>query len=153
MKIWGIHKKHPGLSWWENFMGGHFSIGNLTVFGENAMHWAIEWRSKKYGIIVFAPPIKTFGQYWGWHLYFSPNATPWACTYYIGSNKAEKIRAKIRRWQLGHNFDTDKNWTILQTINHKFEWINVTRYDIDRFAPTKEKGDYIPEGDCIILAH
>lgn len=70
-----------------NFLGGHLNIGKMTFFGENSMLWAMEIRTKKFGYIVFKPPIRTFGQYHGWWLYFSPNATPWASTYYVGCDK------------------------------------------------------------------
>ena len=35
-------KKHPSLSFGENFLGGHVTLGPVTIFGENAMHWAVE---------------------------------------------------------------------------------------------------------------
>jgi hypothetical protein len=139
VNIWGIHKKYPALSWWENFMGGYISIGNLTIFGENAMHWAIEFRTKKYGYIVITLPVRCFGKYWGSHIYFSPNGTPWACTYYKSlwkeDNKKEEIRARIRKLNFGHNFNTNLNRNDLRVINEKFEWFVVTDYDLKRFNP------------------
>lgn len=57
-RVWGIHKKYPGLSWFENFMSGHVSIGNVTIFGENAMHWAIErlkYLNNKIDNIIYIP--------------------------------------------------------------------------------------------------
>lgn len=35
------------------FMTGHFSIGSLTVYGRNAMHWGVQLHTKKYGYICF----------------------------------------------------------------------------------------------------
>lgn len=31
-------KRYQALSWWENFMGGHISIGPVTIYGEFANH-------------------------------------------------------------------------------------------------------------------
>jgi len=37
--FFGRKAKYEGLSWWENFMGGHITIGRVTIYGENAMRW------------------------------------------------------------------------------------------------------------------
>lgn len=123
--LFGKKAKYPGLSWWENFMGGHVNIGKrITIFGENAMHWAVEIHTKKYGYIVFTLPLRTFGKYFGCHIYFSPNGTPWASTYYKSlwkeNNKAEEKRAKIRKEAFGHNFNTDVNRNELRKINDRY---------------------------------
>lgn len=138
MKMFGFFgktAKYPGLSWWENFMGGHINIGKrITVFGENAMHWAVEVRTKKYGVIVFTLPIKTFGKYHGCHIYFSPNGTPWAATYYKSiwkeNNRAEEIKARIRKLNFGHNFDTNKHEDRLGALNNKYDRFFVDDYDV-----------------------
>ena len=154
MKIWGIHKKYPAFSWWENFMGGHISIGPITIFGHNAMMWVVNIRTKRWGYICFTlPSIIRKLRKMGWYFYLSPNATPWASTYYRGSDKDEQLRANIRQRNLGHNFHTSKNWSILKTINHKFEWTRVCAYDIKRFGPKKEMGDYIPDEDIVEHMH
>jgi hypothetical protein len=119
----GKKAKYPALSWWENFMGGHLKIGDkITIYGENAMHWAVQIYTKKYGYIVFTLPLRTFGKYWGCHIYFSPNGTPWASTYYKSlwkeNNKGEEKRAKIRKEKFGHNFNTDINRDELRRINN-----------------------------------
>ncbi len=149
IKIWGIHRKYNALSWWENFMGGHISIGPLTIFGENAMHWAINFHTKRWGVVCLTLPLRCFGKYWGCHIYCSPSGTPWAATYYKSLWKEdrmnEEIRARIRKKNLGHNFNVNRNWSILQTINEKFDWTHVSLYDLKRFGPKKERGDYIPE--------
>lgn len=77
-----LKAKYSSQSFWENFFGGHISIGNITIFGENAMHWAVQISTKKYGVICITLPIRSFGEYRGCHIYFSPNGTPWASTYY-----------------------------------------------------------------------
>ena len=114
MYIWGITKKYKVSNWYENFMSGHISIGKFTWFGENAMLWAMEYRTKKWGYVVFKPPIRTFGKYHGWWFYLSPNGTPWASTYYIGvstfgaHDRNQTLNAKIRKHYLGHGFDSEK---------------------------------------------
>ncbi len=126
MKIWGIHKKYPALSWWENFMGGHLNIGNkITIFGSNAMCWVVNIRTKKYGYICFTlPSISEFRKRTGYHLYFSPNGTPWACTFYLGKNKEEKIRSIARKMNFGHNFNTEKYNKELSKLNENLSMIN-----------------------------
>lgn len=71
-------------------------------------------------------------------MYLSPNGTPWACTWYIGSSTEEKIRAKIRKYNFGHGFDTRKYKDELYAINHKFSWFKVTEYDIFTFGQKEE---------------
>lgn len=134
--FFGKKAKYPGLSWWVNFAGGHINIGKrITIFGENAMHWAIEIRTKRFGVIVFTLPVRTFGKYWGCHIYFSPNGTPWASTFYKSiwkeNNKAEEVRAKIRKMNFGHNFNTDVNRARLRKLNDKFERFVISDYEIN----------------------
>ena len=86
MKIWGIHKKYQCLSWWENFMGGHLNIGRITIYGENAMHWAINIRIFKT-YICFRLPFKCFGKWWGLYFYISKDATPTEATFKIGTKQ------------------------------------------------------------------
>lgn len=73
---------------------GHFSIGNLTVFGDNAMHFGCHYWTKKYGYICFRLPIPcgitdkiSYGRgiYWvPLYFYISPNAALWGATYVLG---------------------------------------------------------------------
>ena len=72
------------MSFMEQYFGGHISIGNITIYGWNAMHFAIDIKTKKYGYICFHPTIKMFGKWWHWYLYISPNATPQTATWGIG---------------------------------------------------------------------
>lgn len=108
--------------------GGHFHIGNrITVYwGNNAMHWAVNIYTKKYGYICAHPRTKAEPAYF----YLSPNATPWASTFYIGSDKDEYVRSRIRKTCFGHNFSLDefddnygmKNREILRGINRSIEY-------------------------------
>lgn len=54
-----IHKLRD--FWWRNetFMTGHISIRNLTVYGRNAMHWGVNFYTKKIWIhlLSFAIPV------------------------------------------------------------------------------------------------
>lgn len=126
MYIWGITKKYKSLSWFENFMGGHLCIGPITIYGANAMRWAVNIKTKK-GYLCFTLPVPSRirtnrdGYKWlDWYAYLSPNGTPWACTWYIGWDKNEQIRAKIRNLNFGHGFDTDKEKERLYAINDKY---------------------------------
>jgi len=114
---------------------GHFSIGNLTVFGDNAMHFGCHYWTKKYGYICWRLPIPCgitdkilYGDKLYWeplYFYLSPNATPWGATYVLGRRftHRDKAKAATRRIQLGHNFQYDSenediNYQILKMINN-----------------------------------
>lgn len=140
--MWGIHKKYKSLSWWENFMGGHINIGkNITIFGANAMCWTVQIRTKKYGYICFTLPVpaqkrynKNRGTSWyRWYIYFSPNGTPWASTYYFGYDKLERIRAKIRKLNFGHAFDTHKFQYELRLLNNKYHGFYLNQWEVEEY--------------------
>lgn len=142
MKIFyffGKKGRCDSFSWWENFFSGHINITKkITIYGENAMHWAIQIHTKRYGFIIFTLPIKTFGKYFGSHIYFSPNGTPWASTYYKSlwgeNNVKEEITAKIRKYNFGHNFNTDLNYLKLRALNEKFEWFKIDDHDLKKVS-------------------
>jgi len=102
-----FRKKYPALSFAENFLGGHINIGTVTIYGENAMHWAINIKTSRWGYVCFRLPFRCFGGWWPLYFYLSPNATPWASTFYRGDDKREKTAAIKRRKKYGHNFNTD----------------------------------------------
>lgn len=77
-------KKYPTMSFAENFLGGHVCIGPFILYGENAMHWAINIRTKRWGYICFRLPFKCFGQWWPLYFYCSPDATPQSATFILG---------------------------------------------------------------------
>ena len=72
-------KKYPSLSFAENFLGGHLTIGPVTVYGENAMHWAVNIRTRK-GWFCFRLPFRSYGYWWPLYCYLSPDATPTRAT-------------------------------------------------------------------------
>lgn len=100
-------KRYPSLSWWENFMGGDISIGRFTFFGENAMHWGVVIQTETFGYICFRLPFRCFGRWWPLYFYTSPNATPWASTFYRGPDKKERLRSVERRKKYGFRYDTN----------------------------------------------
>lgn len=139
MKIWGIHKAYESMSWFENFMGGHINIGkHITIYGDNAMLWTLHIHTKRWGYIcITLPSIKRYrvnkerpGSM-PFYFYLSPNGTPWACTFYRGGDKKEKIRAQIRKLNFGHNFDTTLHYEKLSCINDKFDSLIITDYDVE----------------------
>lgn len=97
-------RKYPHLGWFENFMGGHLDVFNVTIYGENAMHWGVNVKTDRFGYICFRLPFRCFGVWWPLYFYVSPNASPWSSTFYLGSDKLERFRSKRRRLALGHNF-------------------------------------------------
>ena len=81
--LFGKTKKYPELSWYENFMSGHISFLNVTIYGENAMHWAVNIKLKNT-YMCFRLPFRCFGKWHPLYLYFSQNATPNKATWKIG---------------------------------------------------------------------
>lgn len=139
MRIWGIHKKYKSLSWFENFLGGHFSIGRLTVYGCNGMYYAMNFKTKRFGYICFRPPNFCFGKYRKPYLYFSPNGTPWASTFYLGASKQERIKSKIRKLNFGHGFNSCRGlegskYLELVALNRKFEDLIICDYDVETYC-------------------
>lgn len=81
-------KKYPNSSFAENFLSGHFTIGALTIYGENAMHWAVNIKTKK-GYLCLRLPLRCFGRWWPLYCYLSPNGTPSSATrWWWGKDKA-----------------------------------------------------------------
>jgi hypothetical protein len=87
MRIWGIHKKHPALSWFENFMGGHINIGKHTIYGENAMNWAVNISTKKGWLCFTLPTWRRIISKDEWYIYLSPNGAPGQSYWYKGTKR------------------------------------------------------------------
>ena len=110
-----------------SFLDGHISIGRLTIYGRNAMHWGVTFYTKKYGYVCFRLPFTYHGKWYPLYFYCSPNATPWASTFMIGKkhDKDSWVKSRIRYSCLGHNFDVHgwndryemENYHILRGIN------------------------------------
>lgn len=143
MRMFGIIGKkaeYETMNWWENFMSGHISIGPITIYGANAMNWAVNISTRKWGYICFSLPSMRRRKYKiGHYFYLSPNGTPWACTYYRGSDKKEVIRAQIRKMNFGHGFNSETNYEKLRCLNNKFDWFTITDYDMERFGSRRNE--------------
>jgi hypothetical protein len=133
--------KYTIKKWYSKFLGGYISIFGITIFGANAMNWTVNISTKRWGYICFTLPVlarirknREGKRYLHWYFYLSPNCTPWASTFYIGYDKNENIRAQIRKLNFGHGFDSHKLFNELYTLNHKFEWFQITEYDIHKFG-------------------
>lgn len=94
--------------WQDRWFTGHRDFGRVTLYGANAMHWAINISTQRWGYICFHPPTRTFGGRWPWYFYLSPNATPWGATFAIGPDVTvdEKRAATWRRKHWGHGYST-----------------------------------------------
>ena len=81
----------------ERKLHGHVNIGPVTIYGANAMHWAVNISTRRWGYICFRLPLPCFGVWWGLYFYVSPNGTPWAATYHWQS------RSALRRYGPANN--------------------------------------------------
>lgn len=72
------------MNFWERHFGGHVNIGPATIYGWNAMHVAINIRTKRWGWICFHPTWHMFGKWWPWYFYISPDATPCSAKFGVG---------------------------------------------------------------------
>jgi hypothetical protein len=97
------------MNWLERKFLGHISFHVLgrrvTVYGFNAMHCAVNIKTRRWGWVCFHPNWR----HWPWYFYVSPNGTPGVATYAIGPgvSKQEKEQASLRRQLLGHNYRVD----------------------------------------------
>lgn len=110
------------------WFAGHISIGHLTLYGNNAMHFGVTYYTKKYGYICFRLPFRSCGRWWPLYLFCSPNATPWASTFMLGHGKDNNwALSRIRRRVFGHNFNLNafispygcRNYDLLSEINQR----------------------------------
>lgn len=77
-----------GLPFMERHFGGHVHFRlfrwDVTIYGWNAMHLAVNIRVSRWKMICFHPTIKMFGCWWPWYLYISHDGTPCSATWGIG---------------------------------------------------------------------
>lgn len=91
--------------WLENRFGGSRSFTvpltrwRVTVYGFNAMHVAVNIRTRRWGMVCFHPPMRCFGVWWPWKFYLSLNGTPWAAYRTVGPgiDAEDRKNARIRR--------------------------------------------------------
>jgi len=97
----------------EKYLGGHISIGNITIYGWNAMHVAIQIWTKRWGFICFHPPgrLLGYGKRCPWYFYISPNATPWGASFGFGPgiDREDKLRIYMRRNHYARCWNCDKH--------------------------------------------
>lgn len=60
----------------DRYVGGHMTVGPVTFYGRNAMHYAINVETR-FGYVCVRPPLTCFGVWWPVYAYVSENATPW----------------------------------------------------------------------------
>lgn len=112
---------------------GHISIGNLTIFGDNAMHFGCHYHTKKYGYICWRLPFlcgisdklryEDTKLYWRpLYFYISRNATPWAAVFMLGKkhSPSDWAAARMRKKYFGWNYDgdDDNHHKLLTRINN-----------------------------------
>ncbi len=126
MNIWGIHRKYPALTWFENFMGGHVSFIGITIYGANAMNWAVNIKTG-FGYFCFSLPVLSRLKkncqgklFYDWYIYLSPDGTPDASTFYRGIDKKQVIVSQIRRFNLGHGYKMSEEEGRVRAINNRF---------------------------------
>lgn len=103
---------------WDRLVEHHRCLGPITLYPfDSAMHGAINIRTR-LGFLCVQPPSK----HWGWYVYLSPNATPWASTWYVGttSTRFEKRMAGVRRALWGHGYSTNAHSPI--ALREAIEW-------------------------------
>lgn len=118
-----------------NILEGHISIGKLTIYGDNAMHFGCHFHTRKYGYLCWRLPFLCgisdklrYGEKLYWrplYFYVSRNATPWAAVFMLGrkANREDWALSRIRRNHFGWNYDSNNedHYNELCKIN------NVTR--------------------------
>ena len=96
------------FGFFEKHLGGHINLGSITVYGANAMHWAVNIQTKRWGYVCFRLPFRCLGCWWPLYLYCSPNGTPGASTFYYSfraSHENQEAAERRRKW--GHNYNTE----------------------------------------------
>lgn len=69
--------------WQDRLFTGHVNVGPVTIFGANAMHWAVNIRIRG-AWWCFHPRTRTFGGKWPAYFYISKDGTPSKATARLG---------------------------------------------------------------------
>jgi len=72
------------IGWLGRNLGGHINIGPITIYGANAMHFAVNIRTR-WGYVCFRLPLRCFGIWWHAYFYISRDATPFNARFKLGS--------------------------------------------------------------------
>ena len=79
------------MNWIERNMGGHIHLfgrpnepRGITLYGSNAMHFAVNIYTKRWGYLCFRPTVYDMGRWWRWYFYVSRDGTPQSATYRVG---------------------------------------------------------------------
>ncbi len=84
----------------EKYLGGHVSIGPVTLYGWNAMHIAAQvWCESTGAYICVHPTTRVFGGRWPWYLYVSRDATPGSAVIGFGPGFEYYDRERVR-WRI-----------------------------------------------------
>lgn len=108
------------MNWIDKHLGGHWKLGPFCLYGQNAMHWAIEIKLARC-YLCFRLPLRCFGQWWPLYLYISHNATPSSATLLLGkraSSIEDRVATKFRRKLLGVFYnkpDTERTESIIKS--------------------------------------
>lgn len=100
------------MNFLEKYFSGATTINafglRITLFGYNAMRFAVNISTETWGYLCISPTVYMFGRWTHWHIYFSPNSTPWAATFAIGPGltKGEKLLAKIHAYKFGNKLQS-----------------------------------------------
>lgn len=145
--LFGRSAPYPALSYWENFFGGHITFWRITIYGANAMNWAVNI-STRWGWLCFTLPVPARlrtnargERIRDWYIYLSPNATPWAATFYMGPNRSERIRARIRKLNFGHGFSTDARRQELRLLNEKYAYLHISESELEKYCESEKESE------------
>lgn len=70
-------------SFFDRHFGEHVNIGPITIYGFNAMHVAVNIKTR-WGYVCFHPTFRVFGVWWPWYFYISHDGTPSNARFKIG---------------------------------------------------------------------
>ena len=62
---------------------GHITFWRITIYGRNAMHWAVNIRMSE-GYLCFRLPFRCFGKWWPLYVYYSVDGTPNCASWIFG---------------------------------------------------------------------